>query len=219
MKNLPLLLGTIFGTLLMIVGIAFFFSKDTAMSEQPVDQAELTADTRNITGGEFAVATIVEFSDFQCPACAASEPLVRAVLQEFGDQVRFVYRHYPLDQIHPFSRTAATASEIAAESELFWPYHDLLFARQAEWSKLGSIAEVKSKLIEYAVEVGLDEVEFTAKIQDSSVYSTLVQNDVELGTKLNVNSTPTFFVNGQRATAPQLRDLVSAVIAERSTQK
>jgi len=115
MKNLPLLIGTIIGTLILVGGIAFFFSKETTVSSQPVDQAELVSGTNNKVGGENPVATIVEFSDLQCPACRASQPLVKAVLEEYGDQVQLVYRHFPLDQIHPFARTAAIASEIAAE--------------------------------------------------------------------------------------------------------
>lgn len=217
MKNLPLLLGTVIGTLLLIAGIAFFFSKDTTTTAQVVDSTELIAGTNNILGPESAPATIVEFSDFQCPACAASEPLVKAVLQEFGDQVRLAYRHFPLDQLHPLARTAAVASEIAAEEDAFWPMHDLLFERQAEWSTLGSTNEAKETFTQYAVEIGLDEAAFSAKIQDSSVYSSLVQKDADLGTKVGVNATPTFFVNGQKATAPQLRDLVAKAVQERST--
>jgi protein-disulfide isomerase len=217
MKNLPLLLGTIFGTLLLIAGIAVFFSKETTPTAQLADTTELVAGTNNILGPESAPATIVEFSDFQCPACAASEPLVQAVLQEFGDQVRLVYRHFPLDQLHPLARTAAVASEIAAEEDAFWPMHDLLFERQAEWSTLGSVNEAKETFTQYAVEIGLDEGAFSAKIQDSSVYSSLVQKDADLGTKVGINATPTFFVNGQKATAPQLRDLVAKAVQESST--
>ncbi|OGJ21328.1 MAG: hypothetical protein A3A82_04030 [Candidatus Pacebacteria bacterium RIFCSPLOWO2_01_FULL_47_12] len=218
MKNLPLLIGTILGTLLLIAGIAFFFSKDLATSEQPVDEAALLAGATNTRGSESPLVTIVEFSDFQCPACAASQPLVTAVMQEFGDQVRLVYRHFPLEQTHPYARTAAIASEIVAEQNQFWQFHDVLFARQATWSKLGSVEEVQTTLAQYAAELGLDEAAFTAKIQESSVYSTLVQNDVELGSKVQVTATPTFFVNGQRATAPQLRDLVTSVVKARSTE-
>lgn len=216
MKNLPLLLGTVIGTLLLIGGIAFFFSKETTPTTQVLDTAELVADAHNILGNESAVATIVEFSDFQCPACSASEPLVQAVVKEFGDQVRLVYRHFPLDQLHPLARTAAVASEVAAEDGAFWPMHDLLFERQADWSTLGSVAEAKTTFTQYAVELGLDEETFGAKIQDSSVYSSLVQKDADLGTKVGINATPTFFVNGQKATAPQLRDLVTAIVQEHS---
>ncbi|MDA1079096.1 MAG: thioredoxin domain-containing protein [bacterium] len=217
MKNISLLLGTIIGTLLLIGGIAVFFSKETTPTAQVADQAELVAGAKHTIGPDSAPVTIVEFSDLQCPACKASQPLVKAVVAEFGDQVRLVYRHFPLDQLHPLARTAAVASEIAAEENAFWPMHDLLFERQLVWSKLGSVDEAKATFTQYAVELGLDEAAFSAKIQDSSVYSSLVQKDADLGTKIGINATPTFFVNGQKATATQMRDLVAKAVQERST--
>lgn len=214
MKNIPLLLGTIIGTLLLVFGIAYFFSKTAPTSiDANVDQAVLLEGSRHSTGPEDAPVVVVEFSDLQCPACAATQPLVKQLLEEYPDDVRLVYRHFPLDDLHPYARLAATASEVAAEYDQFWAYHDTLFATQQEWSLAPSKSDVEAKLVSYATELGIDETEFTAKIADT-VYSDFVQLDAKVGIQIGIQATPTFFVNGQQTAAPQLREAVASVLAK-----
>lgn len=80
--------------------------------------------------------TLIEYSDFQCPFCARSEPTVKQVLSEYGDKVLFAYKHFPLTQIHPHAQAAAEASECAKDQGKFWEFHEKLFNNQDEWSKL-----------------------------------------------------------------------------------
>lgn len=205
MKNIPLLVGTILGTIILIIAVAFFFSGPvTPTGEATVaDQAQLLEGARHTFGPEDAQVTVVEFSDLQCPACKAAQPLVTQLKNNYGDSVQVVYRHFPLDSIHPNARLAAQASEVAAEEGKFWEYHDLLFAKQEEWSAIADKQELLNSFGEYAAQLQIDKASFLEKIESQEV-AEKVAADAGLGTALQVSSTPTFFVNGQQTTAPQL---------------
>jgi protein-disulfide isomerase len=218
MKNLPLLIGTIIGTLLLIFGVAFFYSGGTSPAGQSVvDPAQAAGDARNAKGPETAPVTIVEFSDLQCPACRVAQPLVSQITTEFPEQVRLIFRHFPLDSIHMNARLAAQASEVAAEYELFWEYHDLLFAKQSEWEKITSRDELKALFAEYAEQLEIDKTEFASKIDSQQVVDA-VQADAASALQLGVNATPTFYVNGVQTSAPELRATVESVLQSTSAE-
>lgn len=200
MKNLPLLIVTIFGTLALVVGVAVMFSGKSQSTS--VDPALLITGALHSRGPENAKVTIVEFSDLQCPACKAVQPLVTQVLAQNPDTVRLVYRHFPLTSIHPYAPLAAQASEVANQEGKFWEFHDLLFEKQQEWSALSSQEEVTEKFVTYAEELGIDKERFREKIQSDEVKQ-IVSKDTSLAEQLNVNSTPTFYVNGEKVPAPQ----------------
>jgi len=130
---------------------------------------------------------VVEYGDFQCPYCGMAEPAVRAVL---GDEdVRFVWRHLPLSDVHPQAELAAQAAEAAADQGAFWEMHDLLLARQDHLKK--------PDLLAYAEELGLDVPRFTKQLY-SHTHAGRVGQDVESADISGVSGTPTFFVNGRR---------------------
>jgi protein-disulfide isomerase len=137
-------------------------------------------------GNENSSITIIEFSDFQCPACKAAEPIIKKVLERYD--VAFYYRHFPLPS-HKNSFIAAEAAECANEQEQFWEYHDILFENQANLDK--------ENLKEYAKELKLDEDEFNLCL-DSEKYKDIVEKDLRDGNNLEVRGTPTFFINGRR---------------------
>lgn len=212
MKNIPLLLGTLVVSIAMIGAIIWLFpSSSTSSQALETDPNLLIEGATKVFGPDSAPVTIVEFSDFQCPACKASEPFVKAVLTQYPDSVRLVFRHYPLDQIHQYARTAATAAEVANEAGKFQEFAELLFARQDAWSNLDSFDLVKSTLTEYATELGIDTDGFIERM-DSEDIMVAVQKDVNLGSSLNITGTPTFFVNGTQTTAPELLDVVKQVL-------
>lgn len=220
MKNIPLLLGTIFGTLLLVLGVAVFFSNSAPQGADtaPVDQALVLGEDPHIYGPENAPITIVEFSDFQCPACQATAPFIKQVMSQYPNEVRLVYRHFPLSSIHPYAQVAAEASEIAAAEGKFWEYHDLLFERFDDWTKLKSNDEVQTALVGFAGELGIDTTQFKEKIQ-SGEYRDAVLADVSVANSLTINGTPTLFVNGQRLSAPnQLPEVIEALLAGMSDQ-
>lgn len=210
MRNIPLLVVTLFATVAMIVGVAVLFSR-SATPEIITDQAKLLGDTKNVKGPDAPVVTVVEFSDLQCPACRATQPLVTELRTKYADKVKVVFRHFPLTQIHPYATVAGLATEAAAEQGKFWEMHDLLFERQDEWAELESEAKVREQLIKYAQEIQIDKDRFVATI-DSDVAKKRVAQDLADGTALNIQATPTFFVNGQKTAPQQLLTTVESML-------
>lgn len=215
MKNIPLLIGTIVGTIVLIIVIAFMFSGEPA-EQIAADPTSLTEGARHAYGAEAPLVTVVEFSDLQCPACRAAQPLIATLKEQYADQVQIVFRHFPLDNIHPNARLAAVATEVAAESGLFWEYHDILFERQDEWGEISSRADVVNAFAAYAAELEIDTEQFTERIEDAGL-AQAVEQDRQLGISLQVNATPTFFVNGVQTPAPQLVSAVESALASSAT--
>ena len=142
----------------------------------------------HIRGPLAAPVTLVEYGDFECPYCGQAEPVVRELLQDFGD-VRYVWRHLPLSDVHPHARLAAEAAEAAADQGAFWEMHDLLLDHQ---DLLGF-----GDLVRYAEQLGLDVERFTNQLQDHAG-AARVADDVDSADLSGVSGTPTFFINGRR---------------------
>ncbi|HEY6282280.1 MAG TPA: DsbA family protein [Burkholderiales bacterium] len=137
-------------------------------------------------GPESAKITVVEYGDFECPECGQAYPAVKILLKHFGDRVRFVFRHFPLVEVHPHAEVAAEAAEAADAQDKFWQMHNLLFEHQLH---------LKAKqLRQYASEAELDLERYDYEMGDH-VYLQRVQEHIESGKKSGVRSTPTFFVN------------------------
>lgn len=215
MKNIPLLVGTILGTIILIVAVAFFFSKPQAQTGgTAVDQTQLLNGATHTFGPDQAKVTVVEFGDFQCPSCKVAEPMVQQLKKDYADSVKFVFRQFPLDSIHPNAHLAAQASEAAGDQGKFWEFHDVLYEKQEEWADIADKQKLLEKFGEYAAQLQIDKASFLEKIESQEV-ADRVKNDIDLGTNLQVNSTPTFYVNGTQTTAPQL---ISAVESAKNQQ-
>jgi Na+/H+ antiporter NhaA len=142
----------------------------------------------HLRGSIDAPVTVVEYGDFECPFCGQAEPVVRELLRDFGD-VRYVWRHLPLNDVHPRAQLAAEAAEAAADQGAFWEMHDLLLDNQA--------ALRPDDLIGYAEQLGLDIEQFTNDLR-GHVGAARVAEDVDSADLSGVSGTPTFFVNGRR---------------------
>jgi len=142
----------------------------------------------HIRGPVDAPVTVVEYGDFECPYCGQAEPVVRELLADFGD-VRYVWRHLPLTDVHPHAQLAAEAAQAAAEQGAFWDMHDLLFRHQD--------ALTPTDLVRYAGEIGLDVEAFERDLQDRAG-ADRVAADLESADLSSVSGTPTFFINGRR---------------------
>ena len=142
----------------------------------------------HIRGPIDAPVTVVEYGDFECPYCGQAEPVVRELLRDFGD-VRYVWRHLPLNDVHPHAQLAAEAAEAAADQGAFWEMHDLLLDHQD--------ALRPNDLIGYAEQLGLDVERFTDDLREHAG-AARVAEDVDSADLSGVSGTPTFFINGRR---------------------
>lgn len=141
-------------------------------------------------GDKNAKVVLLEWSDFQCPFCSRYEETNKRLRAEYGDKIRFVYRHFPLDSIHPQARIAAEASECAAEQGKFWEYHDQLFPNQA------SLAAGATYLKQLAGQLKLDQKKFDSCL-DGGKYRAKVDAQYQAGIAAGVQGTPGSFLNGQ----------------------
>ncbi len=154
--------------------------------------------TDNAKGNPEAKVTLVEYSDFQCPACASYHPIVEQLMTEIGTQINFVYRHFPLPQ-HDQAEAAAYAAEAAGKQDKFWEMYNLLFQKQTQWAdKPGAEKTFES----YAVTLGLDIAQYQKDFSSSEVKDK-VESDRTDGLKNGLNSTPSFFLNGQQIANPR----------------
>ncbi|HEX8185751.1 MAG TPA: thioredoxin domain-containing protein, partial [Blastocatellia bacterium] len=169
--------------------------------ESPV--YSIATDDQPLKGNPSAPVTIVEFTDYQCPSCARTQPVLEEVAKEYGDKVKLVSRDFPLDQ-HAEAVKAAEAAEAAREQGKYWEYTAILFKNQD--------ALQVEKLKEYASQLGLDRAKFDQAL-DSGKFSEKVQRDMREGDKLGVNSTPTVFINGKRIKDKTRESLKSAIEA------
>jgi protein-disulfide isomerase len=164
----------------------------------------------HIQGDENAACTLVEYGDYQCPHCGRAYPIVKRVQKHFGERLRFVFRNFPLSQMHPNAESAAEVSEFAAAHGKFWEMHDLLFENQ---NRLG--IELYAEL---AQQLKLAPADPSAALQKKE-YLSKVRSDFSGGVRSGVNGTPTFFINGQRHDAPvEYGDLVAAIEAALSAK-
>jgi protein-disulfide isomerase len=143
----------------------------------------------HIAGPDHAPVTFVEYGDYECPSCGMAYPIVKRAQQELGNQLRFVFRNFPLAESHPHARIAAQAAEAAGAQGRFWEMHDMLFEHQ-------DALELED-LNGYAKLLGLDVQQFSRDLE-AGTYAKRVRDDFRNGVRNGVNGTPTFFVNGVR---------------------
>jgi protein-disulfide isomerase len=147
------------------------------------------SDRDHVQGPTDAPVTLVEYGDFECPYCAAAQVIVKQVQEIMGDQLRFVFRHFPLTQIHPYAEHASEASEAAGAQGQFWEMHDVLYANQPMLDSL--------HLAMYAEELGLEAKRFVRELEEG-IYRERVRGDFLSGVRSGVNGTPAFFIEGVR---------------------
>ncbi len=187
-------------------------ARNNRIATTPVSRDQLIASHSYIKGNRDAKVSLVEFGDFQCPACAAAYPIVEQLLASYKDNpdVNFVFRHFPLPQ-HQFALLSAEAAEAAGAQGKYWEMYDLLYKNQNAWS--GS-SDPLSIFAEYANQLKLDVNLFKTEVQQSK-YGKLISDDQQQGLALSINSTPTFFLNGTRMVGIQsLEDFKARVDAE-----
>ncbi|MET0465852.1 MAG: thioredoxin domain-containing protein [Chitinophagaceae bacterium] len=143
----------------------------------------------HIQGNPGATIELVEYGDYQCPHCGHAYPIIKQAQDALGDKLKFVFRNFPLSEIHPEARLAAVAAEAAAKQDKYWEMHDIIFENQQHLKK--------ANLLEYARRLDLDISRFQQDL-DSPDLMDIVEEDFESGVRSGVNGTPTFFVNGRK---------------------
>ncbi len=150
-------------------------------------------------GNADATVALIEYGDFQCPACGAYYPMVEQIVAEYGDRVRFAFREYPLGSIHPYGNLAAQAAEAAGLQGKFWEMYGLLYDNQRDWSQ-GS--DVKKAFASYASDVGINVDQWQADLNASSVKDK-IKKDVASGDAGGVDGTPSFYLNNVKIENPR----------------
>lgn len=156
-------------------------------SAHPVTLAVPPEPTDHSQGPEHARLTVVEYGDFECPSCKVAATTPSLLMERFPNQVRFIFRNFPLEEAHPHALLAAEAAEAAAAQGKFWPMHDLLFRNQAHLKS--------ADLQHYAKELNLDMTRYVAEMDDH-IYLQKIREDIASGRLSQIRATPSFFVNG-----------------------
>lgn len=143
--------------------------------------------TDHIRGNSNAPLELVEYGDFECSDCGRAYPIIKKIQQELGDDLKFIFRNFPLTQIHPHAVNAAVAAEAAALQNKFWEMHDIILQNQKHLDS--------EDLLFYAETIKLDTGQFISDIQDGALLAE-VEADFESGVRSGVNRTPSFFING-----------------------
>jgi len=179
-----------------------------SLKPPPVFRAKLSVDGAPFKGPGTAPVTIVKFEDFQCPFCKQAQATEAQLLSRYSTKIRLVHRDFPIDSIHPLALKAHEAARCANAQGKFWTYHDLLYTNAPK----AGIEDLKV----YAKEAGLTMPAFEQCLT-SGKYKSLVQKDVDEGTRLGVNGTPTFFINGRVLSGAQPLATFAGIIDDELT--
>jgi len=196
--------------LMIFAGVASSGKSSTKTAFTGGQTTPITA-SDHIKGNPSATVSVVEYGDFQCPACAQYEPVIQQLISEYGDRIAFVFRHFPLYQAHPNAEIASHAAEAAALQGKFWEMHDLLYAKQSEWSTASMRSIVRDHFSVYASSLGMDVAKFESDIRSEAVVQK-VNADAASGNAARVNHTPTFFINLVEIKNPTNYDAFKSVI-------
>jgi protein-disulfide isomerase len=209
-------LGVIVIVVLILVGIFTFGGHKTATS--PGKGSSSGTPTKHIEGQGKSGITLVEYGDYQCPFCGQYYPIVKQVQSEFNDQIYFQFRNFPLTNLHPNAFSAARAAEAAGMQSKFWQMHDALYETQDQWSNM---SDALSYFNQIAQQLGLNMTKFKADYASSKV-NDLINADTAEGTKLNIQGTPTFFLDGKKIdvsqSAASFEKVINDALAKKSGQ-
>ena len=201
MKTMIIFILVTLGVLLGVGGLLWTFGQS---GEKPI--ADVAGNKLHVEGS--GPVTLVEFSDFQCPACLAVQAPLTQILKKYEGKVEFVYRYFPLVSIHKNAQMSAQAAEAAGLQGKFWEMHDKLFATQSVWE---GIADPKETFVGYAKDLGLDSAKFAIDLVSQPVVDA-VNADSLAATRYNLQGTPTFFVHGVNTDFAQIEGKIASLV-------
>jgi protein-disulfide isomerase len=186
--------------ILAFVGIVWANGRNEDSSSTG-DKGNSSASATNHTKGDGAKnVTLVEYGDFQCPVCALYEPTIQQVVEKYKSDIKFQFRHFPLQQIHANAFAASRAAEAAGLQGKFWEMHDQLYANQDAWSTASDPVSIFS---DYAKTLELNTQQFKTDFTSKTV-NNAINADIDAGNDLKVSGTPSFFLNGKQIELKQI---------------
>ncbi len=185
------------GIFVVLVGLIFIFSGSSATISPPLEIDKINPHD-HVEGNASSTVVIIEYADFQCPACRSYYPVVKQMVSEFGPKVAFVFRHYPLTQ-HLNAELAARAAEAAGLHGKFWGMHNLLYEKQDEWADKSDFLPLFES---YTLLLGISKDQFDADFNSKAVKD-FVRAERSYGNSIGIQGTPTFYINGNKIGNPQ----------------
>lgn len=209
----------IIAALVIIFGAIFWFTKSKSTSPGNTS-GDTTAGTNHVIGNNTTGVTLVEFGDYQCPACYQYYPLVKQVQEKYNDQIAFQFRNFPLVQRHSNAMIAARAAEAAGMQNKFWEMHDMLFQNQQNWAEASNAG---TYFEQFAEQLGLDLNKFKEDM-NSAVVLEAINADVAAAQALGATGTPVFAINGKKIdplpkSIDEFSKLIDAAIAQNANQQ
>lgn len=197
LKTLALFIGVPLIIIASVIGLVLISGSGSASPQSsikapPISKSDITMGNKN------AKVSLIEYADFQCPACGAYYPLVKKLTSHFKGRILFVYRFFPLNEIHRNALSSAEAAYAANQQGKFWQMHDLLFENQTSWA---DSTNAESTFVDYAGRIGLN-IDLFKKDMASEKAKLFINNEENKGSAVGVNSTPTFFLNGVKIQNP-----------------
>lgn len=208
-KKLTFWVGVFAIAVLVVSGLVSRASNDP-QNEINSGSVQDISDRDHVKGNSLSQVSLIEYSDFQCPACAAYHTLLQKLNDEYGNRIKFVYRHFPLAKLHQNAERAAWAAESAGKQGKFFEYHDILFEKQSEWSES---KDVEGEFKKYAQSLGLDVEKFIKDMKIDDVRSK-VADDTREAQRAGLPGTPSFFLSGKKIANPQSYDEFKRIIDE-----
>lgn len=196
MKNLIWIVGGV-----ALIAALFLLGNNSSTIEPPFEIG-VVHPLDHVKGNASSSVVLMEYSDFQCPACRSYYPVIREVMAEFGDRIALVYRNFPLISIHANAELAARAAEAASKQGKFWEMHDLLFEKQNEWA---NVADVAPMFDSYATLIGISVEQFKTDFVSDEVKNFVRAQRVH-SVKSGLQGTPSFFINGKQIKNPNSVD-------------
>ena len=190
--------------------IAFHANNFTNQLVEPTRLSSAVTAHDHAQGAEMAAVTLVEYGDYECPHCRAAHTIISQLQQRFGSDLRFIFRHFPLTQIHQHAQRAAEATEAAGAQGRFWEMHNLLFTSQ--------IILNDSHIVSCADDLGLNVMRFLRDMTEHA-HAGRVREDLASGLASGVSGTPTFFINGVLHDAAWQLDILQNAIEQRVVRK
>lgn len=203
----------VIGIIAAVVGFLLF--------TQPAEESSGTPSEHTIGEGTSGVV-LVEYGDFQCPACGQYFPILQQVKQYYGDEIKFQFRHFPLESKHVNARAASRAAEAASLQGKFWEMHDILFTNQTQWQSVGDPLSIFEG---YAQNIGVENLAKFTEDYKSSAVNSVINADLKAGRDIGVSSTPTFVLDGDvldanpPASLEEFVNLIDAAIKEKTGQE